>query len=263
MRCTGRTWAVGWITPQLYSFRSSQQTDRNPRTLPPTTSHSQADTSMSAYEVERKFLLTPKSRSFLLSTALAAAAPVRIIEFVAEYFDDVNLTLTQGDLWLRQRQRIWQLKQPVTTSGAQSHRCDMTIYREVEGESAVWSALAVYGVEQAKVTCYARLDTRRTSFQINFDGMTVEVVLDECTSASEHGELEKIDKRFTYTIGEVEVLVSSPGDLDGAQAVIDRFFDLHGLSSTSSQLASGKLLQYIKMYRPSHYNKLVRAGVVG
>jgi CYTH domain len=213
------------------------------------------------YEVERKFTISPSSRTTLLSAAARAAAPIHVATFVDEYFDDTYLALTLRDLWLRKRQGEWQLKHPLPSRRPASS-LGKTVYGELEGAFGVWAALETHGVVRDGLSCFANLSTTRTSFQMDFRGATIEVALDECSSSAQHREIGAHAGPFEYRVGEVEIIEECLDKVQQAEGIVDEFCDVHGLAPSCDEAPAGKLVAYLKAHRPDHYRQLVQAQII-
>lgn len=195
-------------------------------------------------EVERRFSLIPSIKDQLLQKA--KPSEIQVIEIHDKYHGE-ELALT--DRWLRKRNGEWELKVPVNLG----RTLGSATYREFSGDP-LWNELGITpinteGPVDASLACFAELHTIRTSFVLLFQGSSVNVTLDECSSTD----------GFQCSVGELEMLVSTEDQIDAATQVIDRLFS--HLAVNHLQNNEGKLVQFIRQYRPQFYEQLVKAGI--
>lgn len=73
-------------------------------------------------------------------------------------------------------------------------------------------------------------------------------------------DLDTVDfQDFTYNIGEIELMVHEKSEIENAIKKIIVFAKERRLTPAPVR---GKVAEYLKRFRPSHYRALVRAGVV-
>lgn len=196
-------------------------------------------------EIERKFLLTPTVKKKLLSFS----SPTETICFRDLYYDE---QLALNNIWLRKRNNAWEVKVPVQfNSGDVNSKFGATVYREITGMSQVREAVchhyANLDIDIEKLECYAMLDTTRTQLSITWNTKTVHIILDECSSPN-------IDD-FSCSIGELELMVHDESEVDDATQVLNDLVEHLQLGQVEDY--EGKLIKYIKKYRPELFKKLI------
>ena len=198
-------------------------------------------------EVEKKFLLSDKQKTQLLDGA----------EFLYEkvitdsYLDDNSYSITKADLWLRQRDGVFELKAPLL-SGSGSYD-GANRYRELTTENEIVDELALSVDRPLKnelgrlgilpfVTCH----TTRQSY--SKEGFTIDI--DSATYKNTD---------FTYSVAEIELLAEDESQADAFEERIMTFAKLYELETSSVVL--GKIAAYLQRVKPSHYQALVNARV--
>lgn len=219
-----------------------------------------------SYEIERKFALCSSTKARLLSVARRSAAKVCEESLTDLYFDDERYTLTLSDRWLRQRDHVWQLKQPVTSKSFvaddKPRYSDTTVYEEIVGANEVRKALAwKYSLEdERELRVFASLRTYRMFFSIPWMGFDcLHIVLDECEAVVDD------QATFCHCVGEVEICEDDPSSIPRAQEAINAFCEKNGLlgqGQNSESPGEGKLVQYLRTCSPRHYSLLLEAGVI-
>lgn len=237
------------------------------RAVPQVHMKSMQSASKPRYEIERKFVLNSSSKSRLLAVARETAAKVCDETFTDAYYDDEDFSLTLSDRWLRLRNDVWQLKQPVSGREGEHGHCSpralTTVYEEVTGISAVNKALGrKCSVENDKgLARFAWLKTQRTSFSIPWmDFDNVQVVLDRCESIGNNDS-----GHFEHTVGEIEICHYDTSSITNAEKAIDVFCKVHQLGCntvSNDDGGGGKLVQYLRANSPRHYSLLLNAGFV-
>ena len=192
-------------------------------------------------EVEKKFRATDEGKMRLMDGA----------EFVNEktftdiYWDKTDFNLTRQDRWLRQRDDRWELKWPLHPIGGKNV---LQQYDEIENEAGIREKLDLVGSgnfeEDLRAAGYAPVATLTTTRKkYKKGGFTI--------------DLDEID--FGYAIGEIELMVNDEDEMAEAGARITAFAKDNGLDLLPVR---GKVLEYLKRFSPSHYEALVREGVV-
>lgn len=73
-------------------------------------------------------------------------------------------------------------------------------------------------------------------------------------------DLDVVDfQDFTYTIGEIEVMVSDESEVKNTVKNILTFAKEHHLNITPIR---GKVIEYLKRIKPDHYQALIKTGVI-
>ena len=197
-------------------------------------------------EVERKFALTEEAERALTGDAEF----VKEKSFMDVYYDTPSYLLTTQDLWLRERDRKFELKIPLHDR----NRADFsaTRYREVDDEAGIRQALEIPmrgafldDVEEEGYQPFCYLTTIRRKYRKN--GFTIDC--DTVTS----------DDEFVYRVGEVEMIVEDESQMGEAQKKIEKFLTDHGIELKPVR---GKVLEYLKIKRPEHAQALEEAGIV-
>lgn len=195
-------------------------------------------------EVERRFSLIPSIKDRLLQKA--GSSEIQVTDIYDRYHSE-DLALT--DRWLRQRNGDWELKVPVNLG----RTLGSATYREFSGDP-LWKELGIAPLDMEgsldpSLACFAELRTTRTSFVLLFQGSSVNVTLDECSSPD----------GFQCSVGELEILVSTEDEIDAATQILDRLFS--HLAVNHLQDNEGKLIQFIRQCRPQFHKRLVQAGI--
>lgn len=194
-------------------------------------------------EVEKKFILTEKNMELLMSDA----------DFLSErtftdiYFDTFTYDLTSKNMWLREREGHFELKVAMSTdSGIFADQ-----YEEIEDEELI-----------AKIL---KLD-RKDSFTEDLKSAGIEKFCTCTTTRKKYKreefiiDLDQVEfPEFTYTIGEIELMVETKDEIEDAITKILKF-----ASDLQLEIAPvrGKVIEYLKRIRPIHYQALVDVGVV-
>lgn len=194
-------------------------------------------------EVEKKFLLTDGE----------SVALTRGVEFLGEkvfadiYYDTADYAFTVKDKWLRERDGRWELKLPLNADGKRL----VDQYDEVENESDIRRVLALPEDGEFRVVLsgagyepFCMCKTTRRKYRKN--GFIIDLDMVEFED-------------FSYGIGEIELMVHTKEEIDGAVTKIMEFAKAHHLTIAPVR---GKVIEYLKRKKPEHYNALVAAGVV-
>lgn len=190
-------------------------------------------------EVEKKFILSGADIERLTRGA----------EFLGEkemkdaYYDTKDFSLTRGDKWLRFRGARWELKLPLRTDSGWHDQ-----YRELETEEEIAKELELNTqsqlgeeLKQAGYEQFAKITTVRRKYKK--DNFII--------------DLDEVD--FGYKIGEIELMVNDQSEMPKAIEKIASFAKKMGLTMAPVR---GKLVEYLRRYKPEHYQALIDAGVV-
>jgi thiamine-triphosphatase len=193
-------------------------------------------------EVEKKFILTEEQKERLLKDAEFFSKVI----FTDEYFDTDVYTLTTKDVWLRARDGQWELKIPMTLGERKTDQ-----YEEITEETLIRKyldlqdngkdmeqALADAGYAPFCVCGTTRTKYRKGDFMIDIDMV-------------EYGD-------FTYSLCEIELLVEDRAEIAEATRRILEFAGAEDLTITPVR---AKVIEYLRMKRPEHYQALLKAGV--
>ncbi|XP_069044213.1 thiamine-triphosphatase isoform X3 [Lepisosteus oculatus] len=117
---------------------------------------------------------------------------------------------------------------------------------EEENSSPSW-------VRELGLFPFAQFTTERCSYILPMEGEEEEV-----EGGGTRIDLDRTD--FGFCVGEIEVLVQSPEEMDSALRKIERTAQRLGLSG--DQKVPGKMDAYLQKFRPEHYGKLLSAHVL-
>ena len=208
-------------------------------------------------EVERKFEATDAaalpSRVAALGGTLAGE-----VSFTDAYWDNAGCTLTRRDTWLRQREGKWEIKIPLGDPGDRSGASggERTVFREVEGEAAVRTALeslldggALDGAGDLEATLraaafapFVTFGTKRSKFRVG-----------ECAIDADVAS-------FGHSVVEVEVMCESEAAVPEAESAIARVAG--ELQLVPLQNTGGKLETCIRREAPAVLAALVEEGIL-
>lgn len=196
---------------------------------------------MAIIEVERKFLLKPRQCLPWSSS--------RREEFVDKYYDTPSFDLTGKNWWLRSRAGRWELK-----IGRFIPKRATTMYEELTSEKGVANRLdftlngrSLAGVlTESGYAPFAELETERELYE-NRNGFIISV--DTVTAEG---------NTFNYKIVEIELQVPEE-ERDSAAEQIHIFSQSLGLDDRPVR---GKLIEYLRLYRPDHFKFLLDQGVI-
>ena len=198
-------------------------------------------------EIEKKFLLTPAQQERLLSGAEELGSK-RVED---SYFDTADYRLTLGDYWLRLRDGAYELKAPLKTgSGASTTNRynEITDIDEITRELGLPEdidfdlALAQAGITRF-ITCHTdRISYEKQGFHIDLDAVSY------------------LDTDYKYAVAEIELLIDSESEADAADQKIIEF--AQGFDLSVDKVVLGKVLAYLQVEKPAHYNALAAARVI-
>lgn len=201
-------------------------------------------------EVERKFAVRPSCEEALVRLG-ASLATSRA--FTDAYFDNGAYELTLRDHWLRQRDGAWQLKFPPATR-TREHVVTRQ-YAELAEPAAILERLRrTFGGHDGAASVEDWLRRRGCERFAAFTTCRKVYVLKEMRV-----DLDVAD--FGYSVGEVELVVQSEGDVPEAVERVDSLCAL--IASPGDVPPQGKLEAYMLVHCPDHFDRLVSAGVLG
>lgn len=189
------------------------------------------------FEVEKKFLLTQQEQEKLLSRAVFVGEKT----FTDTYYDTGSFDLTTKDIWLRTRGENWELKLPLSAGPKVERTSDK--YQEISDKDIIDHELYKRGISNYEPFCTCT--TKRKKYSLN--DFTVDIDI----ASAENG--------FLYSIVEIEKVVNDKDLMDQAEK------DILGLAidlGIKEMPVRGKVLEYLKLHRPHHYEALVTAGIV-
>ena len=209
-------------------------------------------------EVERKFEATDAAALPSCDGRASAARFAGEVSFTDAYWDNAGCTLTRRDTWLRQREGKWEIKIPLGDPGDRSGASggERTVFREVEGEAAVRTALeslldggALDGagdleaaLRAAAFAPFVTFGTKRSKFRVG-----------ECAIDADVAS-------FGHSVVEVEVMCESEAAVPEAESAIARVAG--ELQLVPLQNTGGKLETCIRREAPAVLAALVEEGIL-
>lgn len=241
---------------------------------------------MKCIEVEQKFSTTNLEQVQSKLIQMGFESTKTSVNFMDWYFDvpDQDLTLCTQDFWLRYRHPSdnpsvgilgWQLKMGKRIKNTTSTSTS-TVYEEMEGENALdivksllidagtsssasaadsdtletmdsFSVPQPPGLEMYCLQPFARIETIRSSWNSKSnDDKYKDIVVD----------LDGTD--YGYTVGEVEVVVSSDEQVEAARTRVQDV--IQEITGDGASIALGKLETYLINNRPEVYNACIKSG---
>ncbi|OGZ39409.1 MAG: hypothetical protein A3B04_03605 [Candidatus Portnoybacteria bacterium RIFCSPLOWO2_02_FULL_39_11] len=194
-------------------------------------------------EVEKKFILNKQDKERL--TKRAEFLNERV--FADIYYDTNNFSLTSKDKWLRSREARFELKLPLHKGAERS--ADQ--YDELEDEQKIREALNLPlngsfadDLTKAGYVPFCICKTTRRKYKKGL------FIID----------LDIVDfQDFTYNIGEIELMVNEKSEIESA---VEKIIDFAKMQNLTIAPVRGKVIEYLRRARPSHYQVLVQSGVV-
>jgi predicted adenylyl cyclase CyaB len=195
-------------------------------------------------EVEKKFILNDDD----IDRLTTGAEFLKEKTFTDIYYDTPTYALTTKDIWLRSRDGRFELKIPL-------HHMDLDRladqYEELEEKGKIRTALGLpkkgtftENLAKGKYSPFCSLRTTRRKFkkkEFNIDLDTVQ------------GE------GFSYNIGEIELMVD---DVTEMSVAINKIMSFAKEKNLTIAPVRGKVLEYLKLKNPRHYQALVKAGII-
>jgi adenylate cyclase class IV len=202
---------------------------------------------MATIEIEKKFLPTPEQQEALLKDAKIIESKV----VTDTYLDTPTYELSTHDLWLRERDGVYELKAP-PKAGSGSYS-GTNRYHEITDPRLILQELGLdpndtidTAFNKADIAPFMICYTNRSSYEK--DGFHIDV--DSATYD---------DSEFTYALVEIELLVDET-EAEEADSRIMEFARQYNLRADGVIL--GKIAALLKEERPEHYNALVAANIL-
>lgn len=194
-------------------------------------------------EVEKKFILNESDKNRLVSGAQFLNERV----FTDIYYDTKTFVLTSQDKWLRSREAKFELKSPLHANAERladqySELADELKIKKalnLENSENLADALAKNGYVPFCICKTTRKKYKKGDFIIDLDVVDFQ--------------------DFTYSIGEIELMVNDESEIENAIHKIVVFAKNNELKIAPVR---GKVIEYLKRVKPNHYQALVKAGVV-
>lgn len=197
-------------------------------------------------EVEKKFVLNEENEK----RVIAGARFLKEVKFTDIYYDTPDYELTKQDIWLRSRAGKFELK---IAAVKKEDSQETNFYHEMDSEKEIRRQLRLSGkgslladLAKAGFIKFGECATVRRKYQ----NREFIIDLDTVTYA---------DSDFVFKIGEIELLVPTKDDMPQAYQKIAEFAVGHGLSVMPVR---GKILEYLKLFKPDIYDMLKRAWSV-
>lgn len=195
-------------------------------------------------EIEKKFSLTKEQQDTLQLSAKFLGTK----EVIDSYFDNETFDLTKRDIWLRKRNEQFELK--VSKDINVNRKADQ--YDEIENEFEIRKLLKIENngslsddIAKAGYLPFTQLKSIRLKYQK--DAFAIDI--DEVTAPD-----------FSYALAEIELMVENESKIEEATQKIIEFAKSNGLQTDT--YVRGKVVEYIRLKRPAHFEALVKAGVV-
>ncbi len=193
--------------------------------------------------VEKKFQFTLEQIERLIDGS----------EFLGEhkitdaYYDNSIYSLSSNDMWLRCRDGRFELKLPMHQG--ESKLIDQ--YEEIENEDLIRE---IFAIPKIKSFTEDLADLGHAPF---CEFVSIRKKYRKGKFIIDLDFVQYLD--FSYSIGEIELMVENKDDISFAINEIEKFAAEHGLSIGPVR---GKVIEYIKRKRPDHYRVLFNAGVL-
>ena len=239
-------------------------------------------------EVEQKFSTTNLD-AILQKMMFLGFIPGKEVTFMDWYFDTPDFTLCTQDCWLRFRhlshspdKGSWQLKKGRRIPFHKGSGGGSTVYEEMEDDEAIDivkgfleagdvtnnnvinddgdAAMDGFPIPQIprlgeyKMEAFARIETIRSSWKTCASNKESDQIYNSITidiDRTDHG----------YTVGEVETVVTSDEEVNGAKMKVQQvIIEIIGEESSGSSPAVGKLETYLIQNRPEVYEACVKSG---
>ena len=160
-------------------------------------------------------------------------------------------------MWLRQRDKAWELKVPLSTWRREKNKGPSSIdqYKELEGEGDILSFLFDRTLLSRPGLPSSLEQSLRSDGFAEFAKITTHRVIYEC-----EGLTVTFDTAtpLNYSVGELELLVAASSDVGKAEERIRSFAKSYGLSIDSRM--PGKVLEHIRRNAPLHWKALRESG---
>lgn len=195
---------------------------------------------MAIIEVERKFILRSGEHLPWNNN--------RELLFTDQYFDTSSYKLTGQNWWLRKRWIVWELK-----VGRFGQKNTTTMYEEITGEKSIADRLGLVlsnkrlnkVLKECGYFSFAELKTLRRFSSVDYFTITDDDVSTE-------------DDRFHYRVIEIELMVPE----EEKDAAVEQINDFAKSLDLDDRPVRGKLIEYLRLYRPDHFKFLLDRGVI-
>lgn len=197
-------------------------------------------------EVEKKFKLSGENEKRVIE----GARFLKEVKFTDIYYDKPDYEFTKQDIWLRSRDGKFELK---IAAVKKEDNKETNFYHELDSEKEIRRRLKVGGngnlladLSKAGFIKFGECATVRRKYQNREFIIDLDIVTFP-------------DSNLVFKIGEIELLVPTKDDMPQAYQKIAKFAVGHGLSVMPVR---GKVLEYLKLFKPDTYDMLKRAWSV-
>ncbi len=191
-------------------------------------------------EVEKNFAVAAKDKTRLIEGAVLLYKKV----FTDVYYDSPDYALTGKDFWLRTREGKFELKVPQNVGRISERTTDQ--YEELETDTEIARELGistvkplVEAIKEKGFAPFATITTTRERYQKD----------------DFHLDFDEMD--FGFIAFEVELMVEKQEDIPIAEKRILEF----GKKNKINPESAGKVIEYLRRYRPEHFAFLKSRGV--
>jgi|LakMenEpi03Aug12_release.lakeMendotaPanAssembly.Ray.scaffolds.fasta_scaffold03877_21 adenylate cyclase class IV len=198
---------------------------------------------MKTIEIEKKVRLEPHHIQKITQKALF----IKESRIQDSYFDTADYRYTVQNIWLRQREGVFELK-----IGIKKQNGSLDRYEEMTDEKSILKHLGIdifldlpTALSQNEFSCFCHFATHRKSYQLG----ALKIDIDE----ADFGDLH-------YRVAEIEVVVSNLDKVQEAEQKIAQFIKEMGID-TSIQVPA-KLTYYLYFKKPKHYQILVQNQII-
>ena len=168
-------------------------------------------------------------------------------KFLDAYYDTSQWLYTMQNMWLRKREKNFELKVAVQQESGIIDR-----YNEITDPIGILKALKLRPstslplvLKENKITAFCSFWTDRRKYQLG------EFIIDIDTATFDD---------LTYCVAEAELLVSHESGIFEAEEKITRFLEQESVDWR--KVVQGKLPYFLARRRPEHYSALVNAKVI-
>ena len=192
-------------------------------------------------EVEIKLSLSENEIQKLKNLSVC----LKTISFTDTYYDDEECSLTSSNIWLRKRDRRFELK----IGPSKIARTD--IYQEIADEEQIKNILELkgdtlaYALKAAQIHPFLSFVNRREKYRL--DNISVDL------------DIADLDD-LSYSIVEFEILAHQKEDIMLAQKQIDE--KLKELQIIARKKPLPKVAYFLLKKRPEHFQRLIDAKVI-
>jgi adenylate cyclase class IV len=228
--------------------------------------------------VEAKFIFTQLDEERIATDPLVKL--IKKKSFTDTYFDSVGngFPLTTKDVWLRLRDGKWQIKIPIgyytnNTISFGKFRNDeglpcpvsaRTLNADSYIEIEVPRDIQEFLLDRQLIVVDSNASQESLGQTLLASGFQPVCELTTFRSTFQHADDVTIDLDRTipmdYRVGELEVMVGSQGDAKQAMSRIEAVAKHHQLNIQNGM--HGKVLEYLRVYSPAHYQALDECGLL-